>query len=158
SLAQLRAEVEPVDQQSYARYLVQQHQVVPTPQERGIDGLTMVLDQLTGFSAPAQVWESAILPSRITDYQPAMLDELLSSGHFILVGAPDQSAAFHHVDTVDLTVPIQPTQDRLPIHEAILTALTGTGGWFFAALAAQLDGPNEELLNGLWDLFWNGQV
>src|SRR5699024_41384 len=86
------------------------------------------------------------------------LDELLSSGHFIMVGAPDHSVAFHHVDTVDLTLPIQPTQDRLPIHEAILTALTGTGGWFFAALAAQLDVPNEELLNGLWDLFWNGQV
>src|SRR5690625_1499766 len=79
SLAQLRAEVEPVDQQSYARYLVQQHQVVPTPQERGIDGLTLVLDQLTGFSAPAQVWETALLPARISDYQPAMLDNLLST-------------------------------------------------------------------------------
>src|SRR5699024_8299433 len=158
SLAQLRAEVEPVDQQSYARYLVQQHQVVPTPQERGIDGLTLVLDQLTGFSAPAQVWETALLPARISDYQPAMLDELLSTGQFIMVGAPDQSVAFHHIDTVDLTLPIHPTQDRLAIHEAILTALTGTGGWFFAALAAHLNYPSEELLDALWDLFWAGQV
>src|SRR5699024_3366535 len=124
SLAQLRAEGEPVDQQSYARYLMQQHQVVPTPQERGIDGLTLVLDQLTGFSAPAQVCETALLPARISDYQPAMLDELLSTGQFIMVGAPDQSVAFHHIDTVDLTLPTHPTQDRLAIHEAILTALT----------------------------------
>src|SRR5699024_8272711 len=81
SLAQLRAEVEPVDQQSYARYLGQQHQVVRTPQERGIDGLTLVLDQLSGFSAPAQVCETALLPARISDYQPAILDKLLSTGH-----------------------------------------------------------------------------
>src|SRR5699024_10399170 len=89
---------------------------------------------------------------------PAMLDKLLSTGQFIMVGAPDQSVAFHHIDTVDLTLPIHPTQDRLAIHEAILTALTGTGGWFFAALAAQLNYPSEELLDALWDLFWAGQV
>lgn len=158
SLAQLRAEVEPVEHSAYARYLLQQHQVVPTPQERGVDGLAIVLDQLTGFAAPAQVWESAILPARVADYQPAMLDELLATGQFVMVGAADQSVAFHHVDTVDLTLPIRPTDDRTAVHEAVVETLTGTGGWFYSALIAQLDYSGDEILAALWDLFWAGLV
>lgn len=158
SLAQLRAEVEPVEHAAYARHLLQQHQVVPSPQERGAEGLAIILDQLTGFAAPAAVWESAILPARVVDYQPAMLDELLATGQFVMVGAADQSVAFHHVDTVDLTLPIRPTDDRLAVHEAIIAALTGTGGWFYAALLAQLDYSGDDILAALWDLFWAGVI
>ena len=158
SLAQLRAEVEPVEHRAYARYLLQQHQVVPTPQERGTDGLAIILDQLTGFAAPAAVWEAAVLPARVADYQPAMLDELLATGQFVMVGAADQTVAFHHVDTVDLTLPIRPLADRLAVHEAIVTALTGTGGWFYSALLAQLDYPRDDILAALWDLFWAGVI
>src|SRR5699024_6935157 len=150
--------VEPVDQQSYARYLVQQHQVVPTPQERGIDGLTLVLDQLTGFSAPAQVWETALLPARISDYQPAMLDKLLATGQFRMVGAPDQSAASSHADTLALTLPLPHTEHRVATHQHRRSALTGTRAWFFAALAAQLNYRSEALPDALWALFWAGQV
>lgn len=158
SLAQLRAEVEPVGHAAYARYLVQQHQVMPTPQERGVDGLAIILDQLTGFAAPAQVWESAILPARVANYLPAMLDELLATGQFVMVGAADQSVAFHHADTVDLTLPIRPTADHQAVHEAILKALTGTGGWFFSALVAQVGYSSDDVLAALWDLFWAGSV
>lgn len=158
SLAQLRAEVEPVEHTAYARYLLQQHQVLPSPQERGVDGLAIVLDQLTGFAAPAQVWEAAILPARVADYRPAMLDELLATGQFVMVGAADQSVAFHHIDTVDLTLPIRPSTDRRAIHDAIIEALTNTGGWFFQALTAQVDYPGDDVLAALWDLFWAGVV
>ena len=158
SLAQLRAEVEPVEHNAYARYLLQQHQIVPSPQERGADGLAIILDQLTGFAAPTAVWESAILPARVVDYQPAMLDELLATGQFVMVGAADQTVAFHHVDTVDLTLPIRPTDDRLAVHEAIVTALTGTGGWFYSALLAQLEYSDDDILAALWDLFWAGVI
>ena len=158
SLAQLRAEVEPVEHAAYARYLLQQHQVTPAPQERGVDGVAIVLDQLTGFAAPAQVWESAILPARVVDYQPAMLDELLATGQFVMAGAADQSVAFHHVDTVDLTLPIRATDDRTEVHDDIVEALTGTGGWFYSALNAQLDHSGPDILAALWDLFWAGVV
>src|SRR5690625_41132 len=158
SLAQLRAEVEPVEHAAYARYLLQQHQVTPAPQERGVDGVAIVLDQLTGFAAPAQVWESAILPARVADYQPAMLDELLATGQFVMVGAADQSVAFHHVDTIDLTLPIRATDDRTAVHDDIVSALTDTGGWFYSALTAQLEHSGPDILAALWDLFWTGVV
>ena len=158
SLAQLRAEVEPVEHTAYARYLTQQHQVTPAPQERGVDGVAIVLDQLTGYAAPAQVWESAILPARVADYQPSMLDELLATGQFVMAGAADQSVAFHHVDTVDLTLPIRTTDDRTAVHDDIVSALTDTGGWFYAALTAQLDHSGPDILAALWDLFWAGVI
>ncbi|GAA4113479.1 Lhr family helicase [Enteractinococcus coprophilus] len=159
SLAQLRAEVEPVEHAAYARYLLQAHQVTPTPQERGVDGLAIVLDQLTGFTAPAQVWETAILPARVADYRPAMLDELLATGQFVMAGDADQSVAFHHVETIDLTLPIRTTDDRTAVHDDIIEALTGTGGWFYAALNAQLaDHSGADILAALWDLFWAGVV
>lgn len=159
SLAQLRAEVEPVEHAAYARYVLQSHQVTPTPQERGVEGLAIILDQLTGFTAPAQVWETAILPSRVTNYRPAMLDELLATGQFVMAGAADQSVAFHHVDTIDLTLSIRQTDDRTAVHDDIIAALTGTGGWFYSALTAQLeDHSGPEVLAALWDLFWAGVV
>ncbi len=158
SLAQLRAEVEPVEHAAYARYLVQSHQVTPTPQERGVDGLAIVLDQLTGFTAPAQVWETAILPARVANYSPAMLDELLATGQFVMAGAADQSVAFHHIDTIDLTLPIRTTDDRTAVHDDIVAALTGTGGWFYSALLAQVDHSGSDILAALWDLFWAGVV
>ena len=158
SLAQLRAEVEPVEHAAYARYLLQQHQVTPAPQERGVDGVAIVLDQLTGFAAPAQVWESAVLPARVVDYKPAMLDELLSTGQFVMVGAADQSVAFHHVDTVDLTLPVRVTDDRTAVHDDIIEALTGTGGWFYSALLARVEHSGADILAALWDLFWAGVI
>ena len=159
SLAQLRAEVEPVEHAAYARYLLQSHQVTPTPQEHGVDGLAIILDQLTGFTAPAAVWETAILPARVWDYRPAMLDELLATGQFVMVGAADQSVAFHHVETIDLTLPMHTTDDRTVIHEDIITTLTGTGGWFYSALLAQLaDHSGADILAALWDLFWAGVI
>src|SRR5699024_12787021 len=73
-------------------------------------------------------------------------------------GAADQTVAFHHVDTVDLTLPIRPLADRLAVHDAIVTALTGTGGGFYSALLAQLDYPRDDILAALWDLFWAGVI
>ncbi|MCI1240553.1 MAG: DEAD/DEAH box helicase [Bifidobacterium subtile] len=57
------------------------------PVFEGADGLLRVLEQLEGLSLPASLWESAIFPARIRDYQPSMLDELLSSGDIVWVGS-----------------------------------------------------------------------
>src|SRR5699024_6008607 len=41
----------------------------------------------------------------------------------------------------------------------IIAALTGTGGWFYSALIAQLeDHSGVDILSALWDLFWAGVI
>lgn len=76
SLAALRAAVEPVSPPAYALLLAQWQGVLPRHQHEGTHGLAEVMTQLSGVSAPLSAWESLILPARVTDYRPSMLDEL----------------------------------------------------------------------------------
>src|SRR4029453_5713016 len=39
-----------------------------------------VVEQLAGFEAPAASWEAAILPARLSDYEPSLLDDACLSG------------------------------------------------------------------------------
>jgi ATP-dependent Lhr-like helicase len=49
----------------------------------GPDAVGAVLAQLEGFEAPATAWETEILPTRITEYEPTWLDEQCLAGRFI---------------------------------------------------------------------------
>ncbi|MCR8526541.1 hypothetical protein NPM17_26995, partial [Escherichia coli] len=75
SLAALRHEVEPVDAATYGRFLPVWQNV--GSKLRGVDGVAQVVDQLAGVALPASAWESLVLPARVRDYSPVMLDELM---------------------------------------------------------------------------------
>jgi ATP-dependent Lhr-like helicase len=85
SLSKLRAEVQPVDQAAYARFLAQ-WQGIGDPRQRGLDGLRRAVDQLAGAAVPASMLETFVLPARVADYQPALLDELLATGEVAWLG------------------------------------------------------------------------
>ena len=74
TLALLRKEVEPVEQVAYARFLAEWQGVGSG--SRGSDAVLAALEQLSGYPMPASAVESVILPARVADYSPAMLDEL----------------------------------------------------------------------------------
>ncbi|MEP7161204.1 MAG: DEAD/DEAH box helicase, partial [Dermatophilaceae bacterium] len=107
SLAALRAEVEPVEQVDFARFLPAWHSV--GGQGRGPEGVASAIEQLTGAVLPASAWESLVLPARVRDYSPADLDELLASGdvvwqgHGALAGS-DGWISFHFADSGPLTL------------------------------------------------------
>jgi ATP-dependent Lhr-like helicase len=73
SLAAARKEVEPVATAAFARFLPAWHHV-GTAELRGLDGVYAVVEQLAGVPIPASAWETLILPARVRDYSPAMLD------------------------------------------------------------------------------------
>ena len=60
---------------------------------RGVDGVARVVEQLAGAVVPASALETLVLPARVVDYTPAMLDELpprarcVWAGHGALAGA-----------------------------------------------------------------------
>ncbi|MGZ0711825.1 Lhr family ATP-dependent helicase (plasmid) [Coraliomargarita sp. W4R53] len=163
SLAAIRGSVEPVPQDAFARFLpVWQHVVRPL---EGIDGVVAVIDQLAGVPIPASAWESLILPSRVADYAPAMLDELTStgevawSGHGSLAGR-DGWIALHPADTVSLSL-TSPEDEIAPgsVDAQLLTAL-GTGGAYFASQLHGITGAANEqaVVEALWRLTWSGRV
>ena len=86
----LRAEIEPVSARDYLRLLFDWQGVSADTQREGAQALDAVVEQLAGFEAPAAAWETAILPARLSDYEPSLLDDACLSGRiaWARLGAP----------------------------------------------------------------------
>lgn len=168
SLAAIRGSVEPVSPEAYARFLPDwQH--LDRPLE-GIDGVLAVIEQFAGVPIPASAWESLVLPSRVRDYTPGMLDELTSSGEVIWSGhgtlpGRDGWVSLHPADLAPFTLPepdIEIATDSLEAR--LLGALGGPGsregGAYFAAQLKEMTGAENEqsVLEALWALTWSGHV
>ncbi len=201
SLAVLRAEAEPVQQEVLGAFLPQWQQVEeqlvePAPEAsteggtsrastlrgrngvRGVDGLARVVEQLAGFPVPASAWETLVLPARVTDYTPAMLDELTASGEVLWAGhsalaAHDGLVSLHPASTADLTLPAEAPWSHGGLHEALREVLREGGAWFLdpllrrtgELLARDASGQDPPALptaaavvEALWDLVWAGVV
>ncbi|GGH65320.1 DNA glycosylase AlkZ-like family protein [Rothia aerolata] len=115
SLAALRADVEPVAQHIFGRFLPSwQHlqswtlteetfapgtfgapasgkktafKVDDSAMLSGYDGLLTAIDQIAGVRIPASALEPLVLRSRVSDYRPEMLDRALASGDVLWAGA-----------------------------------------------------------------------
>jgi ATP-dependent Lhr-like helicase len=83
TVKRLRAEIEPVPARDFLRFLFEWQRVMPEARMQGSDAVAAVLSQLEGFEAPAGAWETDILPSRITEYEPEWLDEHCRVGRFV---------------------------------------------------------------------------
>ncbi|WP_428815005.1 DEAD/DEAH box helicase [Streptomyces albus subsp. chlorinus] len=167
SLAALRQELEPVAPQTLAAFLPQwQH--VGTSSLRGVEGLLRTVEQLQGAPVPASALEKLVLPSRVTDYAPPMLDELTASGEVVWAGAgalpgKDGWICLHLADAAPLLLPPPHPLELTPVHQAVLTALEGGYGLFFRqiaerARAALPEAADPQLTEALWDLVWSGRV
>ncbi|HWH98510.1 MAG TPA: ATP-dependent helicase, partial [Pseudolysinimonas sp.] len=131
SLAALRSEVEPVPQRALGRFLPTWHRFGDL---RGIDGLVAAIDQLSGVALPASTWESMVLPSRVRDYTPAMLDELTTSGEVLWSGrgelpGGDGWVALHLADSAPLTLFEPNLSEQGDLHGRIIDALAGGGAF-----------------------------
>lgn len=89
SLAQARKAIRPVTVDTFQSFVISRQGVGPVGGElyEGIDGLMRVIEQLEGVALPVDVWQHYVFPARIRNYDPSMLDELVSSGEVVWVGA-----------------------------------------------------------------------
>ncbi|MES2093692.1 MAG: ATP-dependent helicase [Actinomycetota bacterium] len=162
SLAALRHEVEPVDAATLGRFLPSwQHVAEPL---RGVDGLATVIDQLAGVALPASAWESLVLPARVRDYSPVMLDELTAAGEVIWSGGGalpgnDGWVSLHLASSAGLTLPEPTGAETTELQRSILASLAGGGAYFFRQLSNAVGSTDDMgLLSCLWDLVWSGLV
>jgi ATP-dependent Lhr-like helicase len=167
SLAALRHEVEPVDTITFARFLPDWQHIGGTL--RGVDAVASVIEQLAGTRIPASAWESLVLPARVTDYSPAMLDELTATGEVIWSGdgalpGSDGWVSLHLADSAPLTLAPPAEHETDELQRAVLTALGRGGGFFFRQLSDALGADagsaidDTALVTALWDLVWAGLI
>jgi ATP-dependent Lhr-like helicase len=167
SLASLRKEVEPVEQDALGRFLPAWHDVQPLQggTRRGLDALVETLGVLQGSALVASALETDVLPARLTPYRSTDLDELCTSGEVVWVGAgaigagdgrirlffadqlPLLSAAFERGDPPSGST-----------HEAIRLQLARGASFWGQLRAAAPSATEAELLAALWDLVWAGEV
>ena len=91
SLDRARAAVAPVPP-SALQLLVLERAGLDDP-GGGVDALAEALAALEGVWLPAGLWESVVLPARVADYRPAMLDELIAAGEVVWQARPVGDAA-----------------------------------------------------------------
>src|SRR5439155_7787228 len=80
TIDRLRAEIQPVSQQDFYRFLFAWQRADQEHRVEGLEGLQSVLEQLDGCELPLAAWESAVLAARVADYDPEWLDRLCFSG------------------------------------------------------------------------------
>ena len=168
SLAAIRGTVEPVPPAAFARFLPAWQHLAGSAGGRpldGIDGVLAVIEQLAGVPLPASAWESLVLPSRVDDYVPAMLDELTATGEVVWSGhgslpGRDGWIALHPADAVPLTLaPPGDVDEPTDLERRVLGALAGGGAYFASQLQAATDAENEQsIIDALWNLAWTGRV
>jgi ATP-dependent Lhr-like helicase len=184
SLARLRKEVEPVDQEVLARFLPAWQGVRPVTiagqasdgappagvatlrGEAALERLAEVVDQLAGVPIPASVLERDVLPARIPGYQPRLLDELGALGEVAWVGrgslGRDDGRLVLYRPGRETLRDLAASEVESPsddLHQRLRERLRGRGASFYRELASAA-GPVAErvALDALWDLVWAGEV
>jgi len=162
SLAELRGEIEPVDEEALGRFLAAWQGV---GQDRtGRSAALEVLNQLQGAEIPASVLERDVLSSRLTNGGP-LLDQLMLEGEVVWLGrgslgARDGKVAlFARSRLPDLYHPHSDDIPDDPLHDQIRAFLADRGASFFSEIYAGVGGGDPEVvLTALWDLVWAGEV
>jgi ATP-dependent Lhr-like helicase len=80
TIGRLRREIEPVTTTQLAAFVTRWQHLASGTQLHGVDGVWQVVQQLQGLEWAAAAWETEVLPRRIANYDPALLDELCLSG------------------------------------------------------------------------------
>ncbi|MEU6181093.1 ATP-dependent helicase [Streptomyces coeruleorubidus] len=169
SLAALRHELEPVPPGALAQFLPQWQHIGKGHSLRGIDGLVRAIEQVQGASVPASALEKLVLPSRVANYNPAMLDELTTAGEVVWAGAgslpgKDGWVSLYLADAAPLLLPPPHPLELTALHQSVLDALSGGYGLFFRQIADQVratthpDATDPQLADVIWDLAWSGRL
>jgi ATP-dependent Lhr-like helicase len=165
SLARLRKEIEPVEQQMLAR--LETHWQGVLQRRRGLDALLDTIESLQGAPIPSSLLESTILPARIAKYTPSDLDTLIAAGEIVWcgldpLGERDGRIGLYLADKLTMLLPPARAQSAAPMNpreEAIIVELQRSGALFFAQLHDVVGGGYPgETLDVLWNLVWRGMI
>ena len=129
-----RKAMETLPAERYAALLARGLRIPGRPADQLREAVTRLLDR----PFPLRMWEEQLLPARVRDYRPAMLDELIAQGDFVWQ-VEAGSLAFHRSCDIDWEAPL-PDVDALELQLddesiSVLRALTQRGASFATPLS-----------------------
>jgi ATP-dependent Lhr-like helicase len=162
TLALLRREVLTCPPTQFADFLLRWQGVHPESRGSGSEGLSAVLDRLEGLPVPAELWEHAVLPARLPDYQPHWLDEACAGGQWVWTGHGGDAGAgavafWRREHLVELPPPAASAADSGPSAQ-VLECLRARGALFVPDLASQTGLNPSAVRLSLWELVRQGWV
>ncbi|HKE17853.1 MAG TPA: helicase-related protein, partial [Kofleriaceae bacterium] len=168
TLDELRRQVSPVDAPALARFLPAWHGI-GRGGPGGLPALREAVRRLVGLPLPLSDLEARILPARVPDFHPSMLDQLGAMGELLWIGcgrlgASDGRVALYDRDRLALAphpAPELAEQAEQPLGEAeraILAALAARGASFQVELEQASGLSGDALTRALWELVWAGLV
>jgi ATP-dependent Lhr-like helicase len=153
TLAVLRREVEPAAQSALGRFLPSWHGIGRR------QSLREALVPLQALALPVALWESDVLPRRLSAYRSAELDALCASGEVVWAGAGlDRVAVYFREDASLLGRPAGELPPEGPEHATVRAAFAGGGAMFWNELLDATELDPAVALTALWDLVWAGEV
>lgn len=163
SLANLRNEIEPVNQNQLARFISEWQGVSASP-SRGVDAVNDMVNRLQGAAIPASVLERDVLAVRVGDASEH-LDRQLISGDLVWVGRGslgprDGRISLFYPDSVStLWRGPDDGEELVPAARLIRQHLEDNGASFFRDIyTASGGGDIEAAASALWDLVWAGHI
>ncbi len=92
-----RSQIETLPPERYAALMANRSILQGQPEEK----LGKVLEQFCGQPFPPALWESVLLPARVSQYRPELLDRLLAGGSFFWRFTQDRSISFYRYADID---------------------------------------------------------
>jgi ATP-dependent Lhr-like helicase len=150
TLKRLRSEIEPATLADFQRFLFHR-QGLGSEQREGREALSAVLGELQGLALPAALWEREVLPARLADYAPSLLDQACTAGEVVWWRPRPSGAARGGRASTVATSPIaivprgalphwralcsfEPSQDVSGAAQRVVAALRERGALFFVEL------------------------
>ena len=177
----LRREMEPATPCEYADFLIRWQHAHPATRLAGLDGLREVIGRLQGLEGPQALWERRVLPLRVGDYDPSMLDRLCYGGEAFwrcfddrFVGTPKRGLrvrrgriGFCLRKDLDWLVPPpdalcndprRTDEDLADACHAVRAHLAERGACFFDDVVAATGLDWRIVLRAIWHLVWTGEA
>ena len=147
SIAIKRKEAVAVSPERFAAFVVRRQHAHPEARLSGESAVGIVLEQLRGHPALVEAWERSILPARVADFRPAMLDAAMASGAWrwraFGDGRGEPAAAIVPREFAGRWPEREENVSPDPVHEKVLTHLRERGASFAGDLAQSLgDAPS----------------
>jgi ATP-dependent helicase Lhr and Lhr-like helicase len=165
TLARVRAEVEPCADDEFAAFRLEWMHAGGAGIAADAGGLAAVLEQLSGMAFSPELWERAILPARIANYRPELLDLACLGGQVMWIAMPAGNELAQAPSRVtfaarggSLALVESRGAPADPRERAVLDALGAGGAQYLDQVSDRANLSERDTLSALWRLAAAGRA